>query len=158
MSYRSYLSRSRTGSFHFRLRLCSITSGVLGLREIRRGLGTRDRLEAQRRALDLYQAVLALQRDPSGVPALLQKRVREKASQSPQKALGTSNKLQGGVATISRQSSARTRHRIVFQAIHRADTPSPMADDQMAHVNAIHASAQAVAAASATTRTGGTRP
>jgi hypothetical protein len=75
MSYRSYLSRSRTGSFHFRLRLSSIASEVLGFREIRRGLGTQDRLEAQRRALDLYQAVLALQKDPNAVPSLLQKRV-----------------------------------------------------------------------------------
>ncbi|MGZ9189567.1 MAG: tyrosine-type recombinase/integrase [Nitrospira sp.] len=97
MSYRSYLSRSETGSFHFRIRLPSAASQVLGLREIRRGLGTRDRLEAQRRALDLYQAVLSLQKDPSEVPALLRKRVREKASQSLQKALGTSNRHQLGV-------------------------------------------------------------
>ena len=62
MSYRSYLSRSRTGSFHFRLRLCSMASEVLGLREIRQGPGTQDRLEAQRRALDLYQAVGSLQK------------------------------------------------------------------------------------------------
>jgi hypothetical protein len=94
MSYRSYLSRSRTGSFHFRLRLSSIASEVLGLREIRRGLGTRDRLEAQRRSLDLYQAVLSLQNDPCQMPPLLQKRVRTEASQSPQKTLGGPNKLQ----------------------------------------------------------------
>ena len=47
-----------------RLRLCSMASEVLGLREIRQGPGTQDRLEAQRRALDLYQAVGSLGRSP----------------------------------------------------------------------------------------------
>lgn len=105
MSYRSYLSRSETGSYHFRLRLSPVASQALGLCEIRRGLGTRDRLEAQRRALDLYQAVLSLQKDPSEVPALLQKRVREKASRGPQKALGASNRLQLGVAHYFRHNA-----------------------------------------------------
>jgi len=100
MSYRSYLSRSRTGSFHFRLRLSPIASELLGHREIRRGLGTQDRLEAQRRALDLYQAVRALQKDPGAVSSLLQKRVRTKASQSPQKASGVPSKLQQGVEPL----------------------------------------------------------
>jgi hypothetical protein len=68
---------------------------------IRRGLGTQDRLEAQRRALDLYQAVGALQKDPGAVPSLLQKRARTKASQRPQERKLVSERNSSVVALAS---------------------------------------------------------
>ena len=49
MRYRSYLSRSRTGSFHFRLHLPAHVAASIGVREIRRSLATRDVIEARRR-------------------------------------------------------------------------------------------------------------
>ncbi len=52
MNYRSYLSRSSTGSFHFRLRLPTHVADSFGVREVRRSLATKDELEARSRALE----------------------------------------------------------------------------------------------------------
>jgi hypothetical protein len=57
MNYRSYPSRSRTGSFHFRLRLPAHLAASSSVRELRRSLATKDVIEARRRALEAFQAV-----------------------------------------------------------------------------------------------------
>ena len=57
MSYGSYLSRSPSGSFYFRLRLPRLLAQQLGVNEVRRSLRTNDAIEARRKALELFQQV-----------------------------------------------------------------------------------------------------
>ena len=60
MTYRSYLSRSPSGSFYFRLRLAPAVAEKLGVKELRRSLQTSDRIQARTKALELFQVVRQL--------------------------------------------------------------------------------------------------
>ena len=70
MTYRSYLSQSPSGSYYFRLRLGHATAQKLGVKEVRRSLQTNDRINARRKALELFEVVrqLSTVRQDSNAP------------------------------------------------------------------------------------------
>ena len=51
MPYGSYVYRSSSGSYYFRLVLPLLAASLLGVRELRRSLATKDHVEARQKAL-----------------------------------------------------------------------------------------------------------
>ena len=86
MSYATYISRSDSGLFYFRLRLPPPVASVLGVKEVRRSLSTKERTEAMRKALSLYEDIHRVEqatRNPGNclpLPPSLQKYSRRHAS------------------------------------------------------------------------------